>query len=112
MNFFIVPHSQLAAEQHDYGIEDPDVMTIISVDGDKIDFLWEIGFFDNLNKTFGLMIATGEDEKILGQELLKKVLIVTDSYIENYLNSEILNLFRALLEEAIQKNTELNIYLT
>ena len=108
---FIVPHNQDAIEKHNHGIEDTNIMTIVPIEEKYINTLWEIKFFDELNQKFGLMISTGEDENISGQEFLKKVLVLTKKYINRYPENHYLYMIKALLEEAIEKKTELNIYL-
>ncbi|WP_284116186.1 hypothetical protein [Acinetobacter pittii] len=107
----IVPHDQEAIEKHDYGEEDSKIMTIVPLAEDKINTLWDIGYFDDLNNKFGLMISTGEDEKITGQEVLKDVLGTTNQYISDYPDIEYLFILKSLLEMALEKETELNIYL-
>lgn len=111
MIFFIVPHNQEAVKKHNYGVEDSNIMTIIPIEEEKINTLWEINFFDELNKKFGLMISIGEDEKISGQDNLNNILIFTEKYIKEYPQNEYLYLVKNLLQEAIEKKTELNIYL-
>ncbi|MDO7413831.1 hypothetical protein [Acinetobacter baumannii] len=108
---FIVPHDQSAVEKHNYGVEDPNIMTIVPIEEEQINTLWEINFFDELNKKFDLMISTGEDEKIVGQDKLINVLVFTEKYIKEYPHNEYLLLIKNLLQEAIEKKTELNIYL-
>lgn len=107
----IVPHDQEAIEKHDYGEEDPKNMTIVPLEEDKINTLWDIGYFYELNNKFGLMISTGEDEKITGQDVLKDVLGITNQYITDYPDIEYLFILKSLLEIAVEKETELNIYM-
>ncbi|EOD4268377.1 hypothetical protein NQ999_11155 [Acinetobacter baumannii] len=107
----IVPHDQEAVKKHDYGEDDPNTMTIVPLEEDKINTLWDIGYFDDLNSKLGLMISTGEDEKIAGQEVMKDALRITNIYILKYPRNEYLLTLKSLLEMAIEKQTELNIYL-
>lgn len=107
----IVPHDQEAVKKHDYGEDDPNIMTIVPLEEAKINSLWDIGYFDNLNNKFGLMISTGEDEKITGQKVLKDVLNITNQYIRDYPDIEYLFTLKSLLELALEKETELNIYI-
>lgn len=107
----IVPHDQEAIEKHDCGEEDPNIMTIVPLKEDKVNTVWDIGYFDELNNKFGLMISTGEDEKITGLEVLKDVLSITNQYIRDYPDIEYLFILKSLLEMALEKETELNIYM-
>ncbi|RZG76706.1 hypothetical protein [Acinetobacter sp. WCHAc060025] len=111
MIYFIVPHNQNAVEKDNYGIMDQEIMTIVPLEREKIDMLWKIGYFNDLNNKFNLLIDETEEEIISGEKCLEDALKFTIGYIEKYPDVEYLHLIKSLLDEALNYKTQLNLYL-
>lgn len=103
----IVPKDKNAAEDLNYNNAAPDQLLKVTLNEDEFNELWRSGFFERINSITGANIDNYEDECIIVNEELQKV-IASGIFTENGIDK--MEQIKLLFEEAVKRGTGIYFY--